>query len=77
MSLTGLKAQTLLDRLTPSLLAKAFRGELVPTEHTREIRDYEPASLLLERICNATSVETNAPSTRRLAMMTIRKRLGK
>jgi type I restriction enzyme S subunit len=36
-----------------SILAKAFRGELVPTEAElarREGRDYEPASALLERI---------------------------
>jgi len=33
------------DRLTPALLAKAFRGELVPQDP-----DDEPASVLLERI---------------------------
>lgn len=41
------------DKLTQSILAKAFRGELVPTEAElarREGRDYEPASVLLERI---------------------------
>ena len=41
------------DKLTQSILAKAFRGELVPTEAElarREGRNYEPASLLLERI---------------------------
>jgi type I restriction enzyme S subunit len=41
------------DKLTQSLLAKAFRGELVSTEAElarREGRDYEPASVLLERI---------------------------
>ena len=41
------------DKLTQSILAKAFRGELVPTEAElarREGRDYEPASMLLERI---------------------------
>ncbi len=41
------------DRLTSSILAKAFRGELVPTEAElarQEGRDYEPASVLLERI---------------------------
>jgi len=41
------------DRHTQSVLAKAFRGELVPTEvelARRENRDYEPASALLERI---------------------------
>lgn len=47
------QAQAHVDRLTQSLLAKAFRGELVPTEHTlaeQQHRDYEPASALLERL---------------------------
>ena len=39
------KAQTFIDKLTSSLLAKAFRGELVP----QDPKD-EPASVLLERI---------------------------
>ena len=41
------------DKLTQSVLAKAFRGELVPTEAElahQEGRGYEPASVLLERI---------------------------
>ncbi|WP_435607223.1 restriction endonuclease subunit S [Pseudomonas knackmussii] len=38
-------AQTRIDRLTQSILAKAFRGELVPQDPNDE-----PASLLLERI---------------------------
>jgi type I restriction enzyme S subunit len=41
------------DKLTQSILAKAFRGELVPTEAElarREGRGYESASVLLERI---------------------------
>ena len=41
------------DKLTQSILAKAFRGELVPTEAElarREGRTYEPAAVLLERI---------------------------
>ena len=41
------------DKLTQAILAKAFRGELVPTEAElarREGRLYEPASALLERI---------------------------
>lgn len=41
------------DRITAAILAKAFRGELLPTEATlarREGRDYEPASVLLDRI---------------------------
>jgi type I restriction enzyme S subunit len=41
------------EKLTQAILAKAFRGELVPTEAglaRREGRNYEPASVLLERI---------------------------
>jgi type I restriction enzyme S subunit len=41
------------DRLTQSILVKAFCGELVPNEAElarREGREYEPASVLLERI---------------------------
>lgn len=41
------------DRLTQAILAKAFRGGLVPTEAElarKEGREYEPASVLLERI---------------------------
>jgi len=41
------------NKLTQAILAKAFRGELVPTEAElarREGRDYEPASELLARI---------------------------
>jgi len=38
-------ARKVVDRLTPALLAKAFRGELVPHDP-----EDEPASVLLERI---------------------------
>jgi type I restriction enzyme S subunit len=41
------------EKLTQAILAKAFRGELVPTEAElarHEGRDYEPASALLARI---------------------------
>jgi type I restriction enzyme S subunit len=41
------------ERLPQSILARAFRGELVPTEAelaAKEGREYEPASVLLERI---------------------------
>jgi type I restriction enzyme, S subunit len=41
------------EGLTQAILAKAFRGELVPTEAElarQEGRDYEPAEVLLERI---------------------------
>jgi len=40
-------------KITQAILAKAFRGELVPTEAElarQEGRSYEPASALLERI---------------------------
>jgi type I restriction enzyme S subunit len=42
-------AQTAADRLTPSLLAKAFRGELVPQDPNDE-----PASELLKRLAMNT-----------------------
>lgn len=40
------------DKTTQAVLAKAFRGDLVPTEAelTRENGHDEPASMLLERI---------------------------
>jgi type I restriction enzyme S subunit len=47
------KARAHIDRLAQSILAKAFRGKLVPTEAElarREGREYEPASALLERV---------------------------
>jgi type I restriction enzyme S subunit len=47
------------EKITQAILAKAFRGELVPTEAElarRESRSYEPASILLERIkCEDTT----------------------
>jgi type I restriction enzyme, S subunit len=56
------------DKLTQAILAKAFRGELVPTEAElarREARDYEPAAILLERIrAEREEVQTPKPSGR-------------
>ncbi|MFM7674434.1 MAG: restriction endonuclease subunit S [Synechococcus sp.] len=54
-------ARKVVDRLTPALLAKAFRGELVPQDPGDE-----PASVLLERIRAARQVEATAgkPSRR-------------
>lgn len=52
-------ARTQVEILTPSLLAKAFRGELVP----QDLND-EPASELLARIAAARSV--NQPAKARL-----------
>lgn len=55
--------------LTQAILAKAFHGELVPTEAElarREGRDYEPASALLERIRAERAASGGGPnSTRR------------
>lgn len=50
-------AQARIDRLTQSILAKAFRGELVPQDPNDE-----PASLLLERI---KAQRTATPKTKR------------
>ena len=48
-------ASTIVDRLTPALLAKAFRGELVPQDPTDE-----PAGVLLERIRAARQADAGA-----------------
>jgi type I restriction enzyme S subunit len=54
-------ARKVVERLTPALLAKAFRGELVPQD-----TNDEPASVLLERIRAARQAEATAakPSRR-------------
>jgi type I restriction enzyme S subunit len=57
------------DKITRAILAKAFRGELVPTEAElarQEGRDYEPASVLLARIrtARANSKAASNPATR-------------
>jgi type I restriction enzyme, S subunit len=53
-------ARTALERLTPSILAKAFRGQLVPQDPTDE-----PASVLLERIQTAKNANLNARETKK------------
>jgi type I restriction enzyme S subunit len=56
------------DKLTQAILAKAFRGELVPTEAElarAEGRDYEPASALLERIQNERNSAAKSDTARR------------
>ncbi|ODV00449.1 MAG: hypothetical protein ABT20_15990 [Rubrivivax sp. SCN 70-15] len=53
------QAQTAVARLTPSLLAKAFRGELVPQDPADE-----PAAELLKRLAasrTATTAKTRKP----------------
>jgi type I restriction enzyme S subunit len=53
-------ARAHVERLTPALLAKAFRGELVPQDPNNE-----PASALLERILVARVVAEEAKSKTR------------
>lgn len=53
-------ARILVDSMTPSLLAKAFRGELAPQDPNDE-----PASVLLERIKAEKSVQPKVPKTRK------------
>lgn len=52
-------AQTAADRLTPALLAKAFRGELVPQDPNDE-----PASELLKRLTAQTPAAASKPRGR-------------
>jgi type I restriction enzyme, S subunit len=55
------------ERLTQAILAKAFRGELVPTEAElarQEGRDYETAAQLLARI-RASHAENGAAVAKR------------
>ncbi len=53
-------ARTKVDKLTPAILAKAFRGELVPQNP-----DEEPASVLLERIQAARTENKVTPKQKR------------
>jgi len=62
------KVQVQAGKLRPSLLAKAFGGELVPTEAElarQEGRDYEPASALLERLQRHRVSDNESEHTRR------------
>jgi type I restriction enzyme S subunit len=56
------------EKLTQAILAKAFRGELVPTEAAlarKQGRTCEPASVLLERIKAEREAVTAARLSRR------------
>jgi type I restriction enzyme S subunit len=53
-------ARAQVERVTPALLAKAFRGELVPQDP-----DNEPASILLDRIRSARAAEPARPRQRK------------
>lgn len=66
-------ARRMVDQLTQAVLAKAFRGELVPTEAElarRENRTYEPAADLLTRI--RAERELSAPPSKRVGRRTRR-----
>ncbi len=68
-----------LEKSTQAILAKAFRGELVPTEAElarQQNRDYEPATVLLERIRaeRDNRPKTSNPSNRNDAARSRRKR---
>jgi type I restriction enzyme, S subunit len=61
------------DKLVQSILAKVFRGELVPTEAElarREGREYEPASVLLERIRKERASEPKPAKRGRKSVLT-------
>jgi type I restriction enzyme S subunit len=61
------RAKIRADRIPQAILARAFRGELVPIEAelaAEEGRDYEPASVLLQRIQELP--KQNKPVKRRL-----------
>ena len=60
-------ARERVEALQEAVLAKAFRGELVPTEAElarREGREYEPASVLLERVRAGREDGQKQPVTR-------------
>jgi type I restriction enzyme S subunit len=61
-------AMVRVEKLTQAILAKAFRGKLVPTEAElarREGRDYEPASVLLARVRSERARSTPATGRHR------------
>ena len=61
-------ARKRVDALTQAVLAKAFRGELVPTEADlarRENRFYEPAAALLARLRATTTTVAKPKGTRK------------
>ena len=76
------QAQTHVARLAQSLLARAFRGELVPTEAAlarREGRDSAPASALLARILaqRATPSDNGSKPSRSSARRPLKRKAAK
>jgi type I restriction enzyme S subunit len=63
-------AATRAEKLTQAVLSKAFRAELVATEADlarQEARDYEPASVLVERMRGRRDAMEKAPVKRPVA----------
>ncbi len=72
-------AKAHVDKLTQSILARASCGELVPTEAElarQEGRDYEPASVLLERIRQEREHQAIAPKRKTSARTKLPKQQG-
>jgi type I restriction enzyme, S subunit len=64
------RARTHVNKLTQSILAKAFRGELVLTEAElarHEGRDFESAAQMLDRVKNVTSKPVASETVKRRA----------
>ncbi|TXI41039.1 MAG: type I restriction endonuclease subunit S [Nitrosomonas sp.] len=61
-------ARAQVDKLTPAILAKAFRGELVPQDPNDE-----PASVLLERIRSSRAEHAVTPKSKHSRTITSRK----
>jgi hypothetical protein len=56
------------EKLTQAILAKAFRGELVPTETDlaiKESREYESATALLNRVRQMRALPADLPRANR------------
>jgi type I restriction enzyme S subunit len=71
------KAKTQVSRLTQSILAKAFRGEIVPVEAAlsrSEGREFETATELLDRIKNIRAKQLEYRPVNRQAPITKRSR---
>jgi hypothetical protein len=61
------KAEAYVKKMTPSILDRAFRGELLPTEADlarQEGREYESAAVLLERLRRAQDAPTRRSPVR-------------
>lgn len=65
-------ARKAVERITPTVLAKAFRGELV-----EQNPDDEPASVLLERIRTTRAEAAIAPKPRNIGERRVRKQIDK